>query len=361
MYDMMQRQPWYRRRSAWVLTALVVCAATAAACMSMLYGRQATPRPQTAIVIANPLQGQKLYVDPNSHAAQQANAWRTTNPAGAELMYKLADQPGARWFTNAADYNDINGYVTAANNAGTLPVTVAYYLPQRDCNKYSAGGAPNQAAYRSYIDTYASAIGTRKAIVILEPDAIVHMQTCLSKDMQLTYMQLLSYAVGKFSALAHSYVYLDAGNSGWVQDTAKTAQLLQEAGLDKATGFSVNVSNFQTTADSIAYGNRLSSRVGGKHFVLDTSRNGNGPYANKAHPDYDWCNPPGRALGHYPTTDTGVATVDAYLFIKNVGESDGADPDPGKCFGGPAAGSWWPEYALGLVQRWPADLQYHQQ
>ena len=34
--------------------------------------------------------------------------------------------------------------------------------------------------------------------------------------------------------------------------------------------------------------------------------------------------------------------MDAYLWVKTPGESDGT------CNGGPRAGQWWPEYALGL-------------
>jgi endoglucanase len=44
----------------------------------------------------------------------------------------------------------------------------------------------------------------------------------------------------------------------------------------------------------------MSYLVGGKHFIIDTSRNGLGPA-----PDGSWCNPPGRALGPKPTADTG--------------------------------------------------------
>lgn len=53
--------------------------------------------------------------------------------------------------------------------------------------------------------------------------------------------------------------------------------------------------------------------------------------------------PPGRALGEVPTTRTGDELVDAYLWVKRPGESDG------DCKGGPKAGAWWPEYALGLA------------
>ena len=80
--------------------------------------------------------------------------------------------------------------------------------------------------------------------------------------------------------------------------------------------------------------------MGGKHFVVDTSRNGLGPT-----PDGQWCNPPGRALGAAPTLETGDPAADAFLWIKRPGESDGA------CNGGPSAGTWWADYALGLARR----------
>ena len=43
--------------------------------------------------------------------------------------------------------------------------------------------------------------------------------------------------------------------------------------------------------------------------------------------------------------DTRALPKPAYLWVKRPGESDGP------CNGGPSAGQWWPEYALGLAQR----------
>jgi len=88
----------------------------------------------------------------------------------------------------------------------------------------------------------------------------------------------------------------------------------------------------------------ISAALNDRHLVVDTSRNGNGPYTGQ---DYSpsWCNPPGRALGAPPTTDTGRRLVDAYLWVKNPGASDG------ECqHGNPPAGHWWPDYALRLAQ-----------
>ena len=56
----------------------------------------------------------------------------------------------------------------------------------------------------------------------------------------------------------------------------------------------------------------------------------------------NWCNPPGRALGSPPTTQTADPSCDAYLWLKKPGESDGS------CNGGPKAGLWYNERALEL-------------
>ena len=96
------------------------------------------------------------------------------------------------------------------------------------------------------------------------------------------------------------------------------------------------------------------------HFVIDTSRNGQGPWTPPAnHPagdPQDWCNPPDRGLGYRPTADTGQPLVDAYLWVKIPGESDGqcyrwtSGPlDPVRNMQDPPAGQWFPEMALELV------------
>jgi endoglucanase len=139
------------------------------------------------------------------------------------------------------------------------------------------------------------------------------------------------------------HIYLDAGDAGWLRPQQIVGPL-EQSGIADDSGFSLNVANFFTTSQSIAYGSRLSALLKGKHFVIDTSRNGNG--APTAAPGVnEWCNPPGRALGAAPTTATGNPLVDALLWIKYPGQSDGSCR-PGE----PPAGAWWPAYALGLVR-----------
>jgi endoglucanase len=230
------------------------------------------------------------------------------------------------------------------------------------------------------------------------------------------------YAIGVLEAQPGTSVYLDAGNSQWHSVGDMAARLIQ-AGVAQAQGFFLNVSNFQPTDQSDEYGTWISKciwfatlgpswaaghtdycasqyysgaapndglpgdavsptdpttwhwtdawfdqNVGTPpaaqltHFVVDTSRNGQGawtPPAGKYTGDpQTWCNPPGRGVGARPTADTGVALVDAYLYVKTIGESDGQcnrsipggtiDPEYGSV--DPAAGAWWPAQALTLAQ-----------
>ena len=280
-----------------------------------------------------------FYINPSDPAAQTAA--QTADPVMKRVMTKLAATPAATWFGDWTSnvQGSVSGIVDAAAAAHQLPVLVAYDIPNRDCGSYSAGGSNSTGDYRSWIQAFASGIGQHAAIVILEPDALAQV-TCLSSSDQAARYQLLGAAVTALKADPNAKVYLDAGNPTWVS-AQDMAGRLKSANIAAADGFSLNVSNFIATSDNLAYGDQLSSLVGGKHFVVDTGRNGNGS-------DGEWCNPSGRALGQVPTSRTGDSNADYFLWIKTPGESDGT------CNGGPAAGVWWPQYAesLALAANW---------
>jgi len=150
---------------------------------------------------------------------------------------------------------------------------------------------------------------------------------------------LIKEAIDALAGAAGVSVYLDAGHAKWIP-APEMAKRLKAAGIANADGFSLNVSNYVSTEENIAYGHAISAATGGKHFIIDTGRNGNGPTA-----DAQWCNPDGRAIGNVPTPNTGDPLVDAFFWIKPPGESDGT------CNGGPKAGDFWPEAALGMAKR----------
>ncbi|WP_328477695.1 glycoside hydrolase family 6 protein [Actinoplanes sp. NBC_00393] len=288
-----------------------------------------------------------FYVEPTGAAMNQVTEWQAAGRAAdAVAIRKIATSPAAVWFADAnPGYAErARALVAAATAAGRTPVLVAYHVPNRDCGGHSEGGAPNAAAYRSFITGLAGAVHGSDAIVVLEPDAMTHvLKGCVTGPSAIERYELLKAAVSEFKQDPGVRVYLDGGNPSWVRDAARVADALRKSGVEQADGFSLNVANFETTEANIAYGEQISKRLDGAHFVIDTSRNGNGP-AKIGSDDKHWCNPPGRALGQEPTTETGHPLVDAFLWIKRPGESDGAC---GK--GAPAAGQWWPEYALDLA------------
>ncbi|MDH2443016.1 glycoside hydrolase family 6 protein [Amnibacterium sp. CER49] len=282
-----------------------------------------------------------LWVNPSTGVAR---ATRSLLAVGmndrARALQVLADEPTGVWLTSTdltATRQRVQSVVAQATQADRLVTLVPYAIPDRGCSPYSALPAAESAAhYRSWISTIAQALGSYRAIIVLEPDATGLFQ-CLTQQQQQQRLQLLSEAT---KVLAHqgSWVYIDAAHTGWLSPQV-AASRLKAAGVADATGFAVNVANFQSTDSQIAYGRSISRLVGGKHFIIDTSRNGVGTARS------DWCNPPGQGLGKKPTLVTHVPLVDAFLWVKRPGNSDGP------CHGGPAVGTFWESYALGLIAR----------
>lgn len=295
----------------------------------------------------NPFAEAKWYINPYSPAVTRAkDARRRGNNEEAALLEKIATHGGADWVGDWTAYVDkwIAGTTTAIYKQGALPIYISYNLPGRDCGQYSAGGANNGDAYKKWISDFASGIGVRKAVVILEPDGLGLLKNCLSEQDQELRLSLYRFAIETFNALPHTYVYVDGGHSGWLP-AEEEASRLKAAGVEQAQGFALNVSNYRATDELIEYGKKISAMLGGKHFVIDTSRNGNGPpIVSDPSSEDSWCNPPGRALGTPPTTATADPLCDAYLWLKKPGESDGT------CNGGPKAGQWWNEKALELAK-----------
>lgn len=287
----------------------------------------------------NPMDGSRLYVDPNSPARRSVEQLRRTRPADAAALERIASQPTAKWMGdwNSNIRRDVQAAVQTISRSGALPVFVAYSIPNRDCGSYSGGGQRSASAYKKWIREFAEGLSGRKAVVILEPDALAGAD-CLRPAQRAERFALLRDAVQVLKA-KNAVVYLDAGHAKWQQPEVMASRLTESA-IDMADGFALNISNYISNPANIAYGEQLSRRVGGKHFIIDTSRNGIGS-ANG-----EWCNAQGQGLGRAPTTQTGHRLVDAFLWVKLPGESDG---ECGK--GNPRAGQWWADFAIALARR----------
>jgi endoglucanase len=382
-----------------------------------------------------------FYVAKRNHGAieQIADLTSSGDKAAADLIREMIGTPQAVWFTGGTPKSvqqDVKNTVKRAAGKGTVPVLVAYNIPFRDCAQFSAGGATTAGEYAAWIDGFAAGIGDEAAVVILEPDGLGIIpwykqfrglpseggyEWCQPSEADEATaaderFAMLNYAVDTLKAQPNVRVYLDGTHSAWL-GSGDAAHRLVQAGVERADGFYLNVSNYRLTEHLEKYGTWISKCLwfatdpgswGNGHFdwcasqyypadpndfstwtltdqwyvdnvesqtwvpypgdaglinfVIDTSRNGQGPWTPTAsYPDaQDWCNPPGRGLGYQPTADTGQPLVDAYLWIKIPGESDGectrglgpagetVDPEWGLI--DPAAGEWFPEMALDLAQ-----------
>jgi endoglucanase len=255
----------------------------------------------------------------------------------AQLVEQIASQPTAiwlgDWYSDALLKSVIQRNVTAASAQGKTLVFVTYAIPDRDCGGYSAGGF-DAAEYLDWNQTIATALAGSHAVVLVEPDSLSMLASPACAGVAAERLPLIRSAVDILAAAGLS-TYLDGGNSRWLTPTAQAAWLNQ-AGIADATGFFTNVSNFNPTQQENDYAGKVSSRVGWKHFVIDVSRNGAGSTG-------EWCNPAGAGLGANPRVSDGTGKLDALLWIKHAGASDGS------CDGNPAAGDWSDALALGLI------------
>ncbi|MGW0411797.1 glycoside hydrolase family 6 protein [Streptomyces collinus] len=199
------------------------------------------------------------------------------------------------------------------------------------------------------------------------------------------YVKGVGYALAKLGAIPNVYNYLDAGHHGWLgwdDNFGPAATLFKQAAtsegatVDDVQGFITNTANYSalkennfTVDDTVngttvrqskwvdwnryvdeqsfaqAFRNQLvsagfNSTIG---MLIDTSRNGWGGSARPAGPGpttsvdtyvdggrYDrrihignWCNQSGAGLGERPQASP-AAGIDAYVWMKPPGESDGS-------------------------------------
>jgi endoglucanase len=302
----------------------------------------------------NPLAGARFFVDPQSEAANAAKRFPALNV--------IASQPGtARYgtFSTGSPYVPTIGIAVsrylaraAGEEPGTVPLLATYRLVHHVCGN---GDSPaDRHAYHNFIEDFAHGIGSYRAVLFLEMDSLI-TSPCLNAHGLTTRMNELRDAINIITAdCPHLVVYLDAGAADAVPASA-TARMLKRAGVAKIQGFFLNSTHFDWSSKEIRYGEQISAMTSGKHFVVNTGENGQGPLVPRnrvTQGNEVLCNPAGRGLGPRPTTNTGYPNVDMFAWTSNPGESGGQCHDqPGyEVPGAPPTGEYWPSYALMLVR-----------
>ncbi|WP_270167645.1 glycoside hydrolase family 6 protein [Paenibacillus sp. SYP-B4298] len=223
------------------------------------------------------------------------------------------------------------------------------------------------------------------------PNLVTNLNTpaCAQASSTGIYAAGVQYALDKLHAIPNVYNYLDIGHSGWLGwDNNRTGAIAlytsvvqgTAAGLNSVDGFITNTANttplnepnlsnpdlniggqpirsakfyewnpyFDETDFTAALYNGFvqagwPSSIG---FLIDTSRNGWGgvnrptsasgsdinSYVNSGRVDRrdhrgNWCNSSGAGIGEAPKGAPGPAHLDAYVWVKPPGESDGSSSE----------------------------------
>jgi endoglucanase len=298
----------------------------------------------------NPLAGGRFFTDYLSRSGANALAVSASEPGVAAKLAVIAREPNTERFGawngkypgwNVATYLD----QAAKEEPGTVPLLSTYRIVDGHCNSRWSDPPADRQAYHDWITSLAEGIGPHPAVLFLEMDSLI-TAGCLSPQGVRVRMHELHDAIDVLSNDPHLVVYLDAGAADALPARA-AAKLLREAGVGQIQGFFLNSTHFDWTSHEIRYGEKISRLTGGKHFVINTAENGQGPLRAR-HPATQGnevlCDPPGRGLGPLPTMSTGYRNVDAFAWIANPGVSGG------QCRrGAPPSGVFWPALALELV------------
>ena len=302
----------------------------------------------------NPLLGESWYVNKAPHPAwlQYQRYRRQGKRHRAKLMWEVAGRPKFQWFGRFSRMEWVRDHIADAEREGAVPLIAVMRHQGDGCGgDYDGGGPSEDAASREWYRAFAQTVGSHRVVIAFEPDSLGTID-CLGPSWRQNRLDLLRYGVDVLSALPNATVYLEAGASDW-EPAHRTAEQLRYIGIHKVRGFMLNVTHYDWTKANVRHGLKISRRVGGKPFIVNTAANGRGPvhWRNARRRVMNvWCHPLKRGLGIPPTTATGHPLVDAYMWIGRPGYSGGS------CNGGPLpVGAWWPARALMLAKystRW---------
>ncbi|KAJ5003123.1 1,4-beta-D-glucan cellobiohydrolase CEL6A [Colletotrichum sp. SAR 10_66] len=359
---------------------------------------------QVASYDGNPLADRQLF--PNPYYADEIKNLAIPKMTGdlAAKAAKVAEVPSFAWLDTREKISLMNSTlaeIRKLNQGGANPpyagTYVVYNFPDRDCSAKASAGELAIAdsgldKYKTeYIDPIAALAkeySDTRIVFVYEPDGLANLITNMGvqKCSQAadTYKAATDYAF-KTLNLDNVAIYVDAGHAGWLgweanlQPTATLyADVYKKAGSPKAVrGLVTNVSNFNgwnlTSAPSYTTPNNnydeskfhaaltpmLKTAGYPANYLVDQGRSGKQPTGQQIWGD--WCNVKDAGFGARPTVKTGIDTLDAIVWVKPGGESDGTSNSSAtrydeKCSSGssftpaPEAGTWFQEYFEMLIK-----------
>ncbi|KAL2800863.1 putative 1,4-beta-D-glucan cellobiohydrolase C [Aspergillus keveii] len=398
---------WYAQCLPAATTSTTLTTTTSATTTTNPGSSSTTSSPTvTATASGNPFSGYQLYVNP--YYSSEVHTLAIPSLTGslsslAPAATAAAKVPSFVWLDVAAKVPRMATYladIQSQNAAGANPPIagqfVVYDLPDRDCAALASNGeyaiANNGVQYyKEYIDAIREILveySDVQVILVIEPDSLANLVTNLNvakcANAQDAYLECTNYAVTQLN-LPNVAMYLDAGHAGWLgwpanlQPAANLyAGVYSDAGSPAALrGLATNVANYNAwtigTCPSYTQGNSvcdekdyinalaplLRAQGWDARFITDTGRNGKQPTGQQAWGD--WCNVINTGFGVRPSTNTGDALLDAFVWVKPGGESDGTSNTSATRYDAhcgysdalkpaPEAGTWFQAYFVQLLQ-----------
>ncbi|EIW60188.1 cellobiohydrolaseII [Trametes versicolor FP-101664 SS1] len=358
--------------------------------------------PSSTPAAGNPFTGFQVYLSPYYSAEIASAAAAVTDSSLKAKAASVANIPTFTWLDSVAKVPDLGTYLADASSIQTktgqkqLVPIVVYDLPDRDCAAKASNGEFSIAdggaeKYKDYIDQIVAQIKQFpdvRVVAVIEPDSLANLVTNLNvqkcANAEATYKASVTYALQQLSSVG-VYQYMDAGHAGWlgwpanIQPAATLfAEMFKSANSSPfVRGLATNVANYNAltaaSPDPITQGNpnydeshyinalgpMLKSAGFPAQFVVDQGRAGQ---QNLRQQWGDWCNIKGAGFGTRPTTSTGNPLIDAIIWVKPGGESDGTSNSSSPRYDStcslsdatipaPEAGTWFQAYFETLVSK----------
>ncbi|KAI0748569.1 cellobiohydrolaseII [Daedaleopsis nitida] len=359
----------------------------------------ATP-PSSTPAAGNPFTGFEAYLSPYYAAEVAAAASTITDSSLKAKAASIANIPTFTWLDTVSKVPDLGTYLADASSIQSstgkkqLVQIVVYDLPDRDCAAKASNGEfsiadGGEQKYYDYIDQIVAQVKKFpdvRVVAVVEPDSLANLVTNLNvskcSNAQTVYKACVTYALKQLASVG-VYMYMDAGHAGWlgwpanIQPAATLFSQMFKAGGSSPfiRGLATNVANYNAlraaSPDPITQGNAnydeqhyidafgpmLANAGFPAQFVVDQGRAGQ---QNLRQQWGDWCNIKGAGFGTRPTTNTGSSLIDAIVWVKPGGESDGTSNSSSPRFDStcslsdatqpaPEAGTWFQTYFETLV------------
>ncbi|KAF4314945.1 hypothetical protein BBO99_00008823 [Phytophthora kernoviae] len=206
----------------------------------------------------------------------------------------------------------------------TRMTIVVYGIPDKDCNAglSTDGSVKSTADYKSFLKELTDAVGERKVLYVVEPDAVGLLAEEGGCGKTAGYLENLKVAVEALSANANAELYVDVGYWTLEYEAQRSTVVTVMTELSSAgtlKGITINTSNYRSNKQMSELCTNFQTDMGkkGMNCIVDTSRNYNEPKTT------DWCNVLEAGIGHPPTSETNITNLDYFMWIKRPGESDG--------------------------------------